>query len=235
VRLGPRVGDLYPVIAGLAAGERVVTEGAFTLDADLQIRGGTSMMTLGDDSTEGPFDRAIETPAAWDAGLRPAIEAYLAMHERLADDDLEGAKAAARALAGAISGFSPTEPAPAVEAWQPLARHLVLHAESAAEGASLEAVRADFEALGQRVIALLRTFGNPTRDPLRLAFCPMAGSGGAEWIQTSETIANPYFGRAMHTCGSIRQTAPPGSHLPSPVESVEREAPRRPAAGGHAH
>lgn len=44
VTLGPRMGELYPVLAGLQEGERVVIHGAFAIDADLQIQGGDSMM-----------------------------------------------------------------------------------------------------------------------------------------------------------------------------------------------
>lgn len=51
VTLGPRIGEYYPVLDGLAEGERVVVRGAFVIDADLQIRGGGSMMTRDDDLT----------------------------------------------------------------------------------------------------------------------------------------------------------------------------------------
>ncbi len=44
VILGPRAGDLYIVESGLRENERVVTHGAFKIDADLQIRGKPSMM-----------------------------------------------------------------------------------------------------------------------------------------------------------------------------------------------
>lgn len=50
VTLGPRMGELYPVLSGLAEGERVVVHGAFAIDADLQIQGGDSMMNLGDEN-----------------------------------------------------------------------------------------------------------------------------------------------------------------------------------------
>jgi Cu(I)/Ag(I) efflux system membrane fusion protein len=43
--LGPRAGNVYIVRHGLKAGERVVTKGAFKLDAELQIRAKPSMMT----------------------------------------------------------------------------------------------------------------------------------------------------------------------------------------------
>ena len=45
VTLGPRVGDYYVVLAGLKEGERVVTEGNFAIDSDLQIKGKRSMMS----------------------------------------------------------------------------------------------------------------------------------------------------------------------------------------------
>ena len=48
VILGPRMGELYPVLEGLHEGERVVVHGAFAIDADLQIRGGNSMMNQGE-------------------------------------------------------------------------------------------------------------------------------------------------------------------------------------------
>ncbi|MGE4488957.1 MAG: efflux RND transporter periplasmic adaptor subunit [Kiritimatiellales bacterium] len=46
ITLGPRAGDFYIVHKGLAEGERVVTQGAFKLDAELQIRAKPSMMSM---------------------------------------------------------------------------------------------------------------------------------------------------------------------------------------------
>ena len=53
VTLGTRMGDLYPVLAGIQEGERVVIHGAFALDADLQIQGGSSMMST--DGQDAPM------------------------------------------------------------------------------------------------------------------------------------------------------------------------------------
>ena len=53
VTLGARMGDVYPVLNGLREGERVVIHGAFAVDADLQIRGGASMMNLPGDEAAG--------------------------------------------------------------------------------------------------------------------------------------------------------------------------------------
>ena len=45
VHLGPRAGRYYIVLHGLKEGERVVTEGNFAIDSDLQIKGKQSMMS----------------------------------------------------------------------------------------------------------------------------------------------------------------------------------------------
>ncbi len=44
IELGPKAGKHYVVMSGLEEGEIVVSRGAFTIDADLQIRGSQSMM-----------------------------------------------------------------------------------------------------------------------------------------------------------------------------------------------
>jgi Cu(I)/Ag(I) efflux system membrane fusion protein len=64
VTLGPRMGDLYAVLSGLQEGERVVVHGAFAIDADLQIQGGNSMMTLpGDDGADTTTPEPATDPA----------------------------------------------------------------------------------------------------------------------------------------------------------------------------
>ena len=35
-----------------------------------------------------------------------------------------------------------------------------------------------------------------------VAFCPMY-KGGSKWVQKKETLANPYYGKTMQTCGSF--------------------------------
>lgn len=234
VRLGPRVGDWFPVVAGLREGDRVVSHGAFALDADLQIRGGESMMMGGDDTTERPFDKVIEVPAAWNEGLAPVVDAYLEIQAALANDDAVTAKAAAVRLDASVTAFSPEEPADALLAWEEISRHLRMHAQSASESETIESLRAQFESLSERVAILLRTFGNPTTSPLRIAHCPMAfDSRGGEWIQSGEQVDNAYFGSAMRTCGTIRASVEPGEYLSTTASGETAEL--APAMTGHNH
>ena len=234
VRLGPRVGDVYPVVAGLREGDRVVTQGAFAIDADLQIRGGQSMMT-GDHESSDDNGLGVEgvTPELR-RGLRTLFEPYLALQRALAADDLAGSRAAAAQVRDAVDAFSPTEPAPFVHAYRPIAHHLRMHSGQAADATTLEALRGQFEPLSTMFAHLLRRFGNPMDEPLRLAHCPMAFDRGAEWVQADESIDNSYFGPSMRTCGSIRETVEPGDLLPSDPESLppppETSAPSEGAA-----
>lgn len=232
VRLGPRMGELYPVVAGLADGDRVVVHGAFTLDADLQIRGGASMMAMPDDTARGAYDDVIEVPEELLAGLAPIVAAYLDLAQALAADDLDAARESARQLLAAEASFRPEEPRDAVDAWRGLAHRVRGHATEIVEAAGIEAMRGAFESLTEQIAELLRRFGNPLPEPVRLAYCPMAaGNEGAEWFQRGERIDNAYFGEMMRTCGEVRLTLEPGSYLTTSPAPARAPSP----AAGHAH
>lgn len=232
VRLGPKMGDVYPVIAGLNVGERVVTHGAFTLDADLQIRGGRSMMAAPDDTADGPFDNIVEIPEKYEEPLAKVVSSYLSLHEALASDNFEAAKGASVELGKSAEAFNPSSPEIVREAWAPIRRQLIEHSKHVAGTNNLQNARIPFRVLSQQIATTLRVFGNPSSDTVRLAFCPMAlGGEGAEWVQRAREIENPYFGSKMHSCGDINKSVAHGTYLPMET-SV---APSPPATGGHNH
>lgn len=235
VRLGPRLGDVYPVVAGLTEGERVVTRGAFALDADLQIRGGGSMMASADDREQGAWDSIIKLSARDRQTLGPVVAAYLDVQAALADDDVASTKTAAKALSRSLSGVKLGGPHEAHTAWSVISQDLKGHSQHIAMADSLEGARQGFEPLSEAIIRLLTRFGNPLDHSLRLAFCPMAtGSDGARWVQKGSEIDNSYFGASMLTCGDVRQEVAPSSYLSAPEDTPA--APRRAApAGGHQH
>ncbi len=202
VTLGPRRGDVYPVLAGLEAGERVVVHGAFVLDADLQLQGGRSMMTRPDDTQRDAL------PAEERGALVPVVEAYLQLAEALATDDLQASRQAAEALHRAVMAVD------ALDGWDAIGEPLMAHARHVAHATDLAGMRQGFEALSSALRDLLVRYGNPTEAPLRLTFCPMAFDGrGAYWLQRSEEVRNAYFGEAMLSCGSIEATVDPGERL----------------------
>lgn len=217
VRLGPRLGEVYPVVAGLAEGDRVVTKGAFALDADLQIRGGASMMASADDPNAGAGEGAVPLSSTQNKRLAPVVSAYLEVQVALADDDLARATQRAGSLAAAVGQVEIDRPQAAHNAWAELASSLGGSARAVAAAANLEAAREGFEPLSEALIRLLTRFGNPLTHPVRVAFCPMAaGSEGAAWVQEGREVDNSYFGASMLDCGEVRHEVPPAGFLPAP-------------------
>jgi len=213
VQLGPRASDVYPVISGINEGELVVINGAFVLDSDLQIRGGESMMSRGDDR-----DRLDHSPvrvsAKFLAGFGTIIEPYLEIHRALSKDEPEAAKRAFGQLADQTLAFDPRSPEHARALWHSIRKQLVAAARGGAHGDDIDELRRSYDSVSLALIKGLQRYGNPVGEPLRLAFCPMAfDNRGALWLQRSNEIENPYFGAKMYRCGEIRQIARPEQHL----------------------
>jgi Cu(I)/Ag(I) efflux system membrane fusion protein len=231
VQLGPRAGNLYPVASGLQAGEEIVTRGAFALDAELQIRGGQSMMTMADDLARArtiPF----EISAKGLATLEPLIAAYLTLHQKISSDDLEGTRRAFKAVMAGGARARIVAPEDAAKRWKQLRAKLQRALEEGRGANGLDEARVSFETVSVAVIEILRRYGNPTKNPVRLAFCPMARDNkGAEWVQLAEKIENPYFGSKMYRCGEIRGTADAKGRLPPAEPEGAAAAPTR----GHQH
>lgn len=230
VQLGPRAGEVYPVVSGLKERERVVVNGAFTLDSELQIRGGRSVMTMEDDgSRHAPS--LLEVPSSFLKGLEPVLREYLALQKALAADDVEAARKAFDTLGQAATRFHPRAPKAASNAWHGLRERAIESAKRGGGAKDILAVRAEFLVLSQLTIEVMRRFGNPSPAEVRLAYCPMAADGkGAHWLQQSESIENPYFGKSMFKCGDIQHTVVHADRLAS---SVGPPPPAAPA--GHAH
>jgi Cu(I)/Ag(I) efflux system membrane fusion protein len=211
VRLGPRSGDVYPVLSGLAEGEVVVVEGAFAIDAELQIRGGHSMMMHPDDrSARGTLRQSIGD--TFRDGLASVTVVYLDVATALAADDLAAAKHSASAMAEAAEAFSPSSPVDAAEAWAPMRRTLVDAGHDIADARSLDVARQAFQRASTAAIGILDTFDNPTDETVHRVHCPMAFDfAGADWVQRSDQVDNAYFGEEMRTCGTVREAYPPAA------------------------
>jgi hypothetical protein len=103
---------------------------------------------------------------------------YIDAATALAADDMKKAKESLTALAKESTG------------------ELKTLAEAAADTGDIAAMREKFKALS----TLATTMELPPDHAV--AFCPMF-KGGAKWVQKKGTLANPYFGSTMLTCGSF--------------------------------
>jgi hypothetical protein len=66
-----------------------------------------------------------------------------------------------------------------------------------AKSSSLKDARASFEKLSGKAKQLAAG-----QAGYYVAYCPMLKK---DWVQTSEKIANPYYGKEMATCGEIKK------------------------------
>ncbi len=124
------------------------------------------------------------------AGLEAVVAKYLLIQNALAQDTRTGVKEAARELAQAAAAGGGMFDA-----------KFVATAETLAQTSDLKAARAAFRPLSDALIAVTAAKGGGNSGRVEV-FCPMAK---ASWIQVGEAIRNPYYGREMLECGSVKR------------------------------
>lgn len=132
---------------------------------------------------------ATAQPAASDP-VKAIVASYLEIHARLSADAIDGVKAPAEAIvakAGALPGGG-TE--------------LTAVGKAVAATSSLQQARDAFGALSDAVIAVATANGWKEVGDVRIGYCPMVKRS---WLQTGETVKNPYYGAAMLSCGELKK------------------------------
>ncbi|MCH9031238.1 MAG: efflux RND transporter periplasmic adaptor subunit [candidate division Zixibacteria bacterium] len=232
ITLGPKTNGYYTVIHGLAEGEMVVTNGAFKIDAAMQIQAKPSMMNPSGNSESNPDTQTGSSGAAGSASatgstsstaaemshskgcgiitkaFTDAYQTYFDIQASLSKDNLGGAKTAANSFLVAL----PTETIKCMSKeiakdFESKLTSLDLAANKISGANDIEVARAQFEPLSLGMIAMASEFGAAGEDTVFQYYCPMAFSGkGASWIQNEKGTANPYYGSAMLRCGGLKNT-----------------------------
>jgi hypothetical protein len=114
---------------------------------------------------------------------------YLRIEKALAKDSTEGLSANARAIATLIKE-DPSHVFAATVGQQ---------AEALAKASALPAARKAFKSLSASLIEF-RSKNPQLLKACRQVHCPMAD---ADWLQTEAVVSNPYYGKAMATCGEF--------------------------------
>ncbi len=201
VVLGPRAGNYYIVKSGLKVGELVVTNGNFKIDSSLQIQAKPSMMTATE--TAPPSNSNLQVAASFRKQLNMIYNSYFAVHQALAKDDFKTAKAKVKELGMMLGHISTaTLDEKALQSWKKIKSELLKMVQQAATARGITDLRATFASLSAIIEHLESEFGASTIITINKFRCPMAfDNKGAEWLQQSDKIANPYFGQAMPGCG----------------------------------
>ena len=225
ILLGERAGDWYIVRHGLREGERVVTKGSFKIDSALEIQAKPSMMSPQEEATTtGGADKPgrapsalagqqhtgnaakIVVPAAFRQALNPVYRHYLDAAEALAADRLAVARTALQETVKRVKAVDASVlDTEARSVWRAQADRLVMAALEVSEAAEPDRVRPHFANLSRAAVTLVTRFGHALDSPLFLLHCPMAlGAKGADWLQATDQVHNPYYGQAMLACGEVK-------------------------------
>lgn len=141
------------------------------------------------------------------AAIKEIITNYLQLKNAFAKDNSNDAATAGASLQTAFKNFDKTDlSAPQKKVFEDVADDAGEHAEHIGKnGENIVHQREHFIMLSKDIADLIKTFGNGGQT-LYKDFCPMANDGkGAIWISETKDIKNPYLGKAMPTCGTIKE------------------------------
>lgn len=144
-------------------------------------------------ATADGFDKAA-FPCCATAAARTVLDAYVAMGEGLAADDVAAAQKTLGQLTSALAAAT-TDPG-TTESTRPFLEKMAEIGDRMG-GLDLEGTREEFLDLTGPALAYARASqGGEAR--LAIAFCPMKPG---RWLQKGSPIANPYYGSQMLRCG----------------------------------
>jgi protein SCO1 len=130
-----------------------------------------------------------------DAGgdLTRIIDRYLKIQRALSADQLTGIGEAARIIAVEASKLGAN------------GADVKAAAVQMQQAADLKGARTAFARLGDAVIIEAKRTGTSVGSDVRVAYCPMARQ---YWLQTGDTVQNPFYGTQMSDCGRITSDLP---------------------------
>ncbi len=224
VKLGNTIGENYEVLNGLENGDEIVTNGTFTIDAAAQLQGKKSMMNkqggktmtgheghLGMQTTNAnektdhsKMNERIKVSAKFQKQLKDVFEKYTNLKDALVDDDPKKAKEAATTVISSLGKIDMKllSDKNTHNHWMKLENEIKVSANSVASETEIAAQRNHFKHLSSHLISAVEIFG--INQKVYRQFCPMADDNkGAYWLSKEEIVQNPYFGMAMHNCGSV--------------------------------
>ncbi|MFP4094333.1 MAG: efflux RND transporter periplasmic adaptor subunit [Cyclobacteriaceae bacterium] len=222
VVLGTSLGEAYLVEKGLQAGEEVVTNGTFTVDAAAQLSNKASMMNrevqvreneTGQASPEelqlNTPDFVNATPARFRQQLQEVIAQYLELKDALVSSEVRATQQEAGAVLSALEKVDmkllPDDPH---MYWMERLKEIEEHGEAIAKADNIDTQRRFFKPLSEGVIKSAQAFG--TAEKLYVQYCPMADDDeGANWLSKSEEVRNPYYGDMMLSCGNVEDIINP--------------------------
>ncbi|WP_299622899.1 efflux RND transporter periplasmic adaptor subunit [uncultured Tenacibaculum sp.] len=226
IKLGNQIGNEYEVLEGLFAGNEIVTNGTFTVDAAAQLQGKKSMMNkdggkvmtgheghLGMDNNSSNketdhtnMNERLEVSEKFQQQLNSVYNEYINLKDALVKEDSKSTSTSASTLLNNLTkvDMKLLSDNKAHNHWMSLEKEIKSSATSISETSDIKVQRDHFKHLSSHLINAVQLFG--VNEKVYLEFCPMADNNkGAFWLSKEEKVINPYFGDAMLSCGEVKQ------------------------------
>ncbi|MEP7319605.1 MAG: DUF3347 domain-containing protein [Panacibacter sp.] len=134
------------------------------------------------------------------------LSGYLKMKNAFAKDNDKDAAAAGNEMIKTFASFNKTALTPdQAKIYNDIQDDAREHAEHIGSNTgNIKHQREHFDMLSKDMYQLVKTFG--AGQNLYYDHCPMYNDGkGANWLSETKEIANPYLGKKMPTCGTIKE------------------------------
>lgn len=138
----------------------------------------------------------------------PVLSAYYGVKDALVGDNSQLAATQAKALKAALMQLDTKNWTPKQRiAYDAVAKKLETDAAHIGDNASkIDRQREHFITLSNNMSAIVKSL-KINEEAAYLQFCPMANDGkGAVWLSKDNKVKNPYYGKSMLTCGSVKET-----------------------------
>jgi len=173
--------------------------------------GSKNQPKTGNDTVQSAQVTTSEKPVATadqqsTSSVKEIVNSYLKMKNALAGDDDKGTAAAGDAMVAAFDKFDKSSlTADQKKVYEDVESDAREHAEHIGKNAgNIKHQREHFDMLSKDMYELVKTFG--AGQQLYYDHCPMYNNGkGADWISETKEISNPYFGKKMSGCGTVKE------------------------------
>ena len=219
ITLGAKVDENYEVFEGLNTGDEIVTNGAFTVDATAQLQGKKSMMNksggklmtgheghLGMNTENKKMkmsNERIDVDSKFQEQLKAVFDEYITLKDALIKEDTKTATVASSMMLKKLTLIDmKLLKVEAHTTWMRLSEQLKKHTIALNSTTDIKTQRNHFKPLSFSLIMIIEKFG--VNQKVYSQFCPMAASNtGGYWLSLEDNVLNPYFGKAMLTCGKV--------------------------------
>ncbi|MGV8946307.1 MAG: efflux RND transporter periplasmic adaptor subunit [Lutibacter sp.] len=153
------------------------------------------------------MEKRIVVSTAFKNQFKKVFEQYILLKDAFANDDYKVAQKSAKELENSMAKIDMKllTDNDAHNHWMLISKEINASATSISKTSEIEVQRNHFKHLSAHLIKAVKLFG--VDQQVYEQFCPMANDNkGAYWISLSKEIKNPYFGKAMSTCGETKTT-----------------------------